>query len=403
MSGVMRILAAIAGSGLVALVLADAFETIVVARRAQPIFRITRLFYSATWAPVAATGRRIRSGQRRERYLGLFGPLSLLMLTGSWAAGLIVGFALLQWTAGLQTNGNRPGFGHHIYFSATTFFTLAFAEPSNPPSRLLMVVEAALGYSFLGLVIGYPPLLYQHFRLVRCVLPSSTLALERHRRLPRSSFGKAMRLPSWRESLAEWEEWEAEVLQNHLSYPMLAYFRSQHTNQSWLAALTAIVDASALVFIAFEGDLKRQARFTFAMGRHALVDLAMVFGTRPVGPDVDRLSADDCARLRKTIAARATVMQVDRITDAELKKLRASYEPYAHALSQYFLTALPPWIPIEPKQDNWQRTAWDRTTPPFAVSDRSHRIENQRPVPESVVRGNVGACDPATFSCRTSW
>jgi hypothetical protein len=350
-------------------VLADAFETIVVARRAQPIFRITRLFYSATWAPVAATGRRIRSGQRRERYLGLFGPLSLLMLIGSWAAGLIVGFALLQWTAGLQTNGNRPGFGHHIYFSATTFFTLAFAEPSNPPSRLLMVVEAALGYSFLGLVIGYPPLLYQHFstREVRIALfdaragtpPSAAEIVIRQ--------GNAS--AKLERELAGWEEWEAEVLQSHLSYPMLAYFRSQHTNQSWLAALTAIVDASALVFIASEGDLKRQARFTFAMGRHALVDLAMVFGTRPVGPDVDRLSADDCARLRKTIAARATVMQVDRITDAELKKLRASYEPYAHALSQYFLTALPPWIPIEPKQDNWQRTAWDRPTPPFAVSD----------------------------------
>jgi hypothetical protein len=169
--------------------------------------------------------------------------------------------------------------------------------------------------------------------------------------------------------LAAWEEWEAEVLQNHLSYPMLAYFRSQHTNQSWPAMLTAIVDASALVLISSDADLKRHAGFTFAMGRHALVDLAMVFGTRPFGPDVDRLSADECSRLRKTIAARATALQVDRITDAELKKLRASYEPYAHALSQYFLSALPPWIPIEPKPDNWQRTAWNGPTPPFAVSD----------------------------------
>jgi hypothetical protein len=286
------------------------------------------------------------------------------MLLASWAAGLIVGFALLQWTAGLKMSGAQPSLADYLYFSATTFFTLAFAEPSNPPSRFLMVVEAALGYSFLGLVIGYPPLLYQHFstREVRIALfdaragtpPSATEIVIRQA-------DASARLES---ELARWEEWEGEVLQSQLSYPMLAYFRSQHTNQSWLTMLTAIVDASALLMLISDAELQRQAGFTFAMGRHALVDLSMVFGTPPSHADADRLPADEFARLRHQIGDGAT-----RLSETELKKLRSSYEPYAHALSQYFLSALPPWIPIDPPRDNWQATAWDRQTPRFSVSD----------------------------------
>jgi hypothetical protein len=365
----MRIFAAIGGCGLVAIVLADGFETIVVARRAQPIFRITRLFYQLTWAPVASAGRHIRSGERRERFLGLYGPLSLLMLLGSWASGLILGFALLQWTAGLQVNGTQPGFMHHIYFSATTFFTIAFSEPSNPASKVLTVAEAALGFTFLGLVIGYPPLLYEHFssREMRIAV------LDARAGTPPSAAELVLRQGSspaeLARQLAEWELWEGEVLQSQLSYPMLAYFRSQHTNQSWLAALTAVVDASALVLVASDGDLKRQAQFTFALGRHALVDLALVFRTPPCDPKTARLSTSDCSRLRETIAKRVSALQADRITESELRKLRDWYEPFANALSQYFLSALPPWIPAGPTTDNWQRTAWDRPKSTFAVSD----------------------------------
>jgi hypothetical protein len=169
--------------------------------------------------------------------------------------------------------------------------------------------------------------------------------------------------------LAEWELWEGEVLQSQLSYPMLAYFRSQHTNQSWLATLTAVVDTSALVFVAADGDLKRQAQFTFALGRHALVDLALVFRTPPFDTKTERLSTADCLRLRETIARRELPLQADRITESELRKLRDWYEPFANALSQYFLSALPPWIAAGPVSGNWQRTTWDRPKSTFAVSD----------------------------------
>ena len=44
----------------------------------------------------------IRDDRRRETYLSIIGPLSLFLLLGMWAAGLVAGFAMLHWglTAG---------------------------------------------------------------------------------------------------------------------------------------------------------------------------------------------------------------------------------------------------------------------------------------------------------------
>src|SRR5205085_425425 len=105
-----------------------------------------------------------------------------------------------------------------------------------------------------------------------------------------------------------------------------------------------------------------------AMGRHALVDLAMVFETAPAQTPADRLSPEEDQNLRRALAASALV-HPDRISDNVLRTLRGTYEPFAHTLGEYFLVALPPWTQTTPRRDNWQRTAWDRTSPPFAVSD----------------------------------
>jgi hypothetical protein len=139
---------------------------------------------------------------------------------------------------------------------------------------------------------------------------------------------------------------------------MLAYYRSQHANQSWLAALTAIIDVSALVMLTSENDLKRQAQFTFAAGRHALVHSAAVFRMRPARPHKDRLPGEEFSRLCAVLSAGHTPLQLERLSAPELAKLRAMYEPYANALAMYFLMSLPPWIPGELTSDNWQVGSW---------------------------------------------
>ena len=119
--------------------------------------------------------------------------------------------------------------------------------------------------------------------------------------------------------LAEWELWCAELMESHLSYPVLAYFRSQHDNQSWIASLTAILDTCALVKTGIEGvACEHQADLTFAIARHAVVDLSQVFGTTPRGLVEDRLTSVDLRTLRDTLARHGMKLNADEARDRQL-------------------------------------------------------------------------------------
>ena len=354
----MHIVTGIVGLALVAIVLTDAFQTVIVARHGQKVPGITRIFYRLSWSLFAAAAARIASRRYRERYLGIYGPLSLLMLLGFWALAFIIAFAMLQWSVGLELNGTYSSFANDLYFSAGSFFTLGSGEPHNIPSKYLMVLEAGFGFSFLGLVIGYLPVLYQSFssRELRILL------LDARAGSPPSAAQFLLRrgnnLEDLERRLGGWEEWALDLLHSHLSYPMLAYYRSQHANQSWLAALTAIIDVSALLMISSENGLKRQAEFTFAAGRHALVHTASIFRIRPLHSHKDRLPKHELSRLCAVLSAGATPLDLERISEAGLRKLRAMYEPQAQALAKYFLMDLPPWIPSGLTSDNWQIASW---------------------------------------------
>jgi len=366
----MRILAGIAGAVLVAIVLWDAFETIVLPRRVTRRVRLTRFFYRATWRPFAASARLLHAGGRREAYLGFYGPLSLLLLLVLWAAALVLGFGLLQYAASSAASLTHETvrLTTDVYLSGTTFFTLGLGDvaPQGTFARVLTVVESGLGFGFLAIVIGYFPVLYQAFsrREVSISLldaragspPSAAELLRRH-----GGPGGAAALERL---LTEWERWAAELLETHLSYPLLAYFRSQHTNESWLAALTTVLDTSALVMVGIEGGCARQARLTFAMARHAVVDLTQVFNTPPLAEPVDRLPPAALARLKAAL----TLVELPRVAagvvDGKLAEVRRSYEPYVAALSRYLLLPLPEWDYETQHRDNWQSTGWGRRTAP---------------------------------------
>src|SRR5438445_1994292 len=363
----MRVWAGIAGAVLVAVVLWDAFETIVLPRRVTRRVRLTRFFYRATWRPFAASARLVHAGGRREAYLGFYGPLSLLLLLVLWAAALVLGFGLLQYAAGSAASltNETARLTTDVYLSGTTFFTLGLGDvaPQGTFARVLTVVESGLGFGFLAIVIGYFPVLYQAFsrREVSISLldaragspPSAAELLRRH-----GGPGGAAALERL---LTEWERWAAELLETHLSYPLLAYFRSQHTNQSWLAALTTVLDTSALVMVGIEGGCARQARLTFAMARHAVVDLTHVFNTPPTAGPVDRLPAAALPRLEAALSA-LDLPRAGGTVGAKLAEVRRSYEPYVATLSRFLLLPLPEWDYETGRRDNWQSTGWGRRT-----------------------------------------
>ena len=162
-----------------------------------------------------------------------------------------------------------------------------------------------------------------------------------------------------------------EQLESHLSYPVLSYYRSQHDHQSWLGALTAIMDTCALLLVGAAGDpdwqrdLQWQARLTFAMCRHMLVDLSYVFNLPPQPPPANRLPGEDLATLRRILASAGLPLCDGPGDDQKLSDLRGLYEPYAHALSDFLMFSIPHWLPNEDKPDNWQTSAWDHDTKHF--------------------------------------
>src|ERR1700756_1903152 len=167
----MHLFATIAGILIIAVVLLDAFETVVLPRRVQRSFRLTSWFYRHTWRPWTRVAGFIPSPSRRESFLSYFGPLSILLLLLFWAAGLIFGFALLQFGAGghVQLGQEHITFGSLVYLSGETFFTLGLGDitPVSTISRALTVLEGGMGFAFLGIVIGYLPTVYSAFRRAR--------------------------------------------------------------------------------------------------------------------------------------------------------------------------------------------------------------------------------------------
>jgi voltage-gated potassium channel Kch len=366
---------------LILAILLDAFETVVLPRRVTRRVRLARAFYRVTWIPFAAIARRIKSNKRREGFLGFFGPLSLIMLLIVWAVGLVAGFGVLHWSLGsrLNINDGQVNLGSYFYFSGTTFFTLGYGDitAAETLARVLAILEAGLGFGFLALIIGYLPVIYQAFSRREASItlldaragspPSAAELLRRH----------GQNIADLDRLLYNWERWAAELMESHLSYPVLCYYRSQHNNQSWLTALTAVLDASALVMVGVDGVSKRQGQLTFAMARHAVVDLAQIFNTPPREITSDRLSNEEHNRLRSFLSVAGVKLAVGDDADAKLSELRRMYEPYVKSLADYLLVTLPVWAPTAEVFDNWQTSAWGRISslveaPPCASQEEEH-------------------------------
>jgi hypothetical protein len=378
----MHALIAIAGIFSILAILLDAFETVVLPRRVRGTFRVSNWFYRRTWIPWRKMAGRIQNQSRRENFLGYFGPLSLIFLLVLWATGLIFGFALLQYGAGehFRLSGDPMTFGLLVYHSGETFFTLGYGDiiPSSGVARALSVIESGLGFGFLGVVIGYLPTIYSSFsrREIEISLldaragspPTATELLAR--------FGNCPQQTVLDQIFKDWERWAAEVLESHLSYPALSFFRSQHNNQSWLGALTTILDGSALVMAGVDGLNDQQAKITFAVARHAMVDLAQVVNARYNPAVADRLPPAELERLRQTLSERGVKLRDGAEFEEKLARLRLLYEPYAAAIALNLSITLPPWIHPEKRKDNWQAGPWDRAIQARGLAARVQHLDD---------------------------
>ncbi|MEO6829400.1 MAG: potassium channel family protein [Acidobacteriaceae bacterium] len=355
----MNVLTLILGLLCLSEVLVDAFQTIILPRRASGRLRISSAFLALTWTPWRGIARRMRKARPRESFLAYFGPLSLLLLVVVWACGLIAGFGLLYHSIG-SSFADAHSLGDwetDLYVSCTTLFTLGLGDvvPLSVGARMLVGLEAGTGLAFVAGVIGYLPVLYGAFsrREVSIILldaraGSPPTALELLRRHSGPAGEEALQV-----LLVEWERWSAELLESHISYPQLCFFRSQHDNQSWLGALVTMLDTCAVLIATVEGEAARQAQQTFVMARHAVIDLAHVFSLKGAATLEDRLPpgrveevCDQLAQVGFSLCSASTSIE-------RLRELRGMYEPQAAMLGQMLMQPLPAFSPEPGKRSNW--------------------------------------------------
>jgi hypothetical protein len=270
-----------------------------------------------------------------------------------------IGYGCLEWALDLSLE-NAASWSEQIYMSGVTFFTLGYGDivPKAGWTRFVTVIEAGSGIGFIAAVIGYLPVLYQLFSKREAHViqldaragspPTSVELLRRH-----SGETGLAHLDAY---LRDWEIWASELLESHLSYPVLAFYRSQHHNQSWLAALTAIMDCCALILSGMNDEHALQARMTFSSARLVMVELAFSLDAKP-SPFTggDRLSSETYAQL-DAILCDADIGWVanDEVRGA-LAAFRATYEPLLDGLSKSLLLPLPGFLPNKADVDNWER------------------------------------------------
>ena len=121
----MRVFILLAGIVCLFAVLLDAFQTIILPRRASGRFRLTRIFYTVTWRPWVFFTKRLHDPRKRESAFSYYGPMSLIFLLVLWAGAMVVGFALVFYALGSPFNDTTPAHGisigplrernHHLY------------------------------------------------------------------------------------------------------------------------------------------------------------------------------------------------------------------------------------------------------------------------------------------------
>jgi hypothetical protein len=331
----MRVVAGVAGALLVALMLSEFFVTFMLPRRVRRDPRIARGLNRLLWIPWRGVARQLAPSSA-DTLLGLFGPLALISQLVVWAFGLLIGYGLIEWAVAGGSFWTR-------LLNSTGLFLSAGGLSGSNALRAVDLLEAATGVGVLFIVIGYLPSVYSAFSRRETAVsqlatragspPAAATVL--HRAAGREHWSELQR------DLRAWEEWAAELMETHLTYPLLAFYRSQHVNQNWLAALTAMVDVAAFIKATLHESVE-PADITFRIGRHALADLALQFRLEPL--PVDRLSDGDFEELF-AIVDRSTAENVDSATARRrLERLREEYEPNAQALAEFLALELPPWF-----------------------------------------------------------
>lgn len=352
----------LAGILLIGIVMQDAFEVVLLPRSVQRRIRLMTYYFKSTWVIWSGIGARLDLGPKREAFLSVYGPLSMVLLFSIWAINIILGYALImRGFSEFRLSIARPDLLTCLMTSGEAFFTLGSTDagPQSTIARICTIAEAGTGFGFIAATISYLPVLHQHFfqRDVKVIQMA-----------PRAgSPPTAMRLLLWHavagddlktleDWLSSWEVWAADLIESHSSYPMLAFYRSQHRSQSWLASLAVILDVCTLLMAGVEGS-QQQREITFLACRRVLEEMchSLNLSTRSIGSH-RFITIADGAQIDRLLAASGARWTSGPSTWDVVDELRLTYEAMLSQLSDYLLLPLPDWIGHGLSIDDYSRS-----------------------------------------------
>jgi len=340
----MEAIAVAAGLFLLALALWDLFQTVVVPRPTPGWFRIGRYLVRGGWWVLRAIPNG-RPGGTHDRLLGLFAPAATVALLVAWLVTLIIGFGLILFGLRDELSPAPPNVGAAIYFAATSVLTLGFGDivANGGAARAVITIAAISGLGTVALVVTFLFSLYGSYqrRELRVVTlqasagapPSAVALLESYAHLELSD-----QLPTL---FRDWQGWAAEVLDSHVAFPLLGYFRSSHDNLSWISALGTMLDASSLVLTTIEDVPRGDAKLFKRMGTHLVEDIFNLGFRRGTPTSLDRSAFDAaCARLQE---AGYRLVPGD-IAWPAFEAARATYSTELEGMAAYWATPATQWL-----------------------------------------------------------
>lgn len=345
MDWLSRGLIALLGLGIVVWVLYDLLVSIVLPRPAPGRWRVTILSFQSTWR--AYRWLAVRLGDvRRERLLGAYAPAMVMVVLVLWVALLAIGYGLIYWSIREQIRPELRSVGTAFYFSAISLLTIGFGDivPVGPVARAVTVAEAGTGLGTVALVISMLFSLYGNFMSREALVitldasagapPSGVLLLETARKF---------KMPELLDqTFGDWRKWAADLLDSHLAYPQLNYFRSAHDYESWVSALGAVLDAATLVITTVEGEKRGPAWLMYKIGVHLVEDLSHFFNlAHEHNVGIERFEFVD-ARARLEQAGYRLV--ADEKSWADFERLRSEYAAPLNAMARRFEIPPAQWI-----------------------------------------------------------
>ena len=336
----------LAGVAVVLLIASDVFQSVVVPRPTylwRPSAQISRY----GWRITGAVGLQMRNEEKREALYGVYAPLLLVGLIVFWVVSLTLGFGLIFFALRGELKPAPDTYWAAVYYAGTSLLTLGYGDivAQHGVARAFSLAAAALGLGTFAIVTAYLFSLFASFQRREAFIvtlrertgapPSGVDFLIRHVELGMlddlgAAFGRA-------------EAWIADIMETHLAYPVLSYFRSTHDYQSWVGTIGALLDASTLVITTVDIGHVGPAVMLSRLGRHMVTDYAHYFGFEQDGmaPGIERSEFD---QVYERLSAKGLRMREIETAWTEFAALRATYALPLNGMASWW--RIPPalWI-----------------------------------------------------------